>query len=514
MGLGTAGLGEAGLARSGVGLGSAGLEAGVAAPPGIVVGEGVAFGQTAVAGDMVFDLPAHNNGDLLALAHYIARTDDLTDLLLVTTPGWVELDAAERRVFSGTAMTQRVWTKFGDGVETQVTVNNGFAGGAGFALACVAISGVDAAIFDVTPLTAHSKLQNNSSNPTAIALTTTVDGAVMLLFCGHGRTFTTYAPPTGYADNANNSFNPATVYACSKKVDVAGLEAPGPWNTTGVNAGADNLLMSLTLLPGAGPGPDISAFSFDSDATLTGSVNLSSLENVFVTQDGLHLYCTKGALSNSVFQFSMSPAHDISSLAFVKEDDADGQNPRGISVREDGSQLFVLFRNPTNPDGIFRWPLSPNFDIAHNGPRTTLVVEPPGSNQPTGMHLTADGTKVYIVDVTGDEVLEFTLSTPYDLTTGTHTGTLDVSLEVAGVFGVTLSVGGRRAYVLDANNDEVEQYNLSIPFDIDSAVHSGVTPLAVAQGNGVNSRDIHLTDNDTKLYVVYVSSVVVELYTI
>ncbi len=218
-------------------------------PEGIIVGDGVAYGLTATAGDMVFTLPAHNNGDLLALAHYLARTDDVNDLTLVTTAGWVELDAAEHVVTSGTAMTQRVWTKFGDGAETEVTVNNGYVGGAGFALACVPISGVDPAIFDVTPLAGHSRLQLNSSNPTAIQITTTVDGAVMLLFCGQGRTFDTYAPPAGYDDNANNSFSTATIYACSKKVVSAGLETPGPWNTTGVAISADNLLMSLTLLP-------------------------------------------------------------------------------------------------------------------------------------------------------------------------------------------------------------------------------------------------------------------------
>ncbi len=216
----------------------------------IIVGAGVAYGQTAVAGDMVFTLPAHNAGDLLLLAHYLARSDDVNDFLLVSTPGWVELDAAERRVFSGSAMTQRVWTKIGDGVETQVTVNNQYVGGAAFSLACVAIDGVDAVeIFDPTPLTSHSKLQNNSANPTAVQLTTAFDNSVMFLFCGHSRTFATYAPPTGYSDDAKNSFSGATIYACSKKVTVAGLETPGPWNTTGVNAGADNLLMSVVLKP-------------------------------------------------------------------------------------------------------------------------------------------------------------------------------------------------------------------------------------------------------------------------
>lgn len=217
--------------------------------PGVTIGAGVAYGQVAVNGDMDFTLPVHNDGDLLLLTHYIGRTDNVNNFVLVTTPGWVEVSAALKPA-TGSAMTQRMWTKFGNGVETIVTVNNQYAGGAGFSLACVPCAGVrsvEPAIFDVTPSTSHAKLQNNSSNPTAVALTTIQDAAAVVLFCGHTRTFATYAPPTGYDDNANNSFNTATIYACSKIVSPAGLETPGPWNTTGVNAGADPLMMTVAL---------------------------------------------------------------------------------------------------------------------------------------------------------------------------------------------------------------------------------------------------------------------------
>lgn len=215
--------------------------------PGVTVGAGVAYGQIATAGDMVFALPAHDEGDLLLLTTYIARSDDINNFLLVSTPGWVEVPGSVIRVTSGSAMTQRSWTKFADGVETTVTINNQYAGGAGFSMACVPCAGVRSfppAIFD-GPVA--SKLQNNSSNPTATQRTTIQDAAAMVLFCGHSRTFATYAPPTGYDDNAKNSFSGATVYACSKIVSPAGLETPGPWNTTGVNAGADNLMLSVVL---------------------------------------------------------------------------------------------------------------------------------------------------------------------------------------------------------------------------------------------------------------------------
>ena len=122
--------------------------------------------------------------------------------------------------------------------------------------------------------------------------------------------------------------------------------------------------------------------------------------------------------------------------------------------------------------------------------------------------------KVYITDVIANEVLEFTLGTAFDMTTGSHTGTFDTSGEVTSIADVTMDLTGAKMYVLDQFNEEVEQYNLPIPFDIDSAVASGVTPLALEQGTGTDPTGIHLTDKATKLYAIYDDSPLVELYTI
>ncbi len=499
------GLGESGLAQAGVGLGGAGLEGGVAAaaPAGIVVGAGVAYGQTAVNGDMVFTLPAHNNGDLLALAHYIARTDDLNDFVLVTTPGWVELAAAERRVFSGTAMTQRVWTKFGDGVETQVTVNNQYAGGAGFALACVPVSGVDTAIFDVTPLTSHSKLQNNSSNPTAVQLTTTVDGAVMLLFCGHGRTFATYAPPTGYDDNANNSFNPATVYACSKKVVSAGLETPGPWNTTGVNAGADNLLMSLTLLPstGAPVAPNITDFSA---ASYSGDISASAVDpnGVFVDESGTRVFIANGSPGNDIDSYSMSTPFDLTTLSAVIASEAITTSPIGVFLKPDGTKLFVT--TFSSQIGVQEFPLSTPWDITTKGAMTLLSTAGDGATIPFGLHFSPDGLNVYTSD-NGGNLYQWSLASAWDVSSPTFVGSFDFTNEVAATKGQDLSLSndGTKLYLPDINlgtDSEVFQYGLSVPFDITTAFYSN---LVLTLTGRIGSSGFHMLDANDRFYAAY-----------
>ena len=259
--------------------------------------------------------------------------------------------------------------------------------------------------------------------------------------------------------------------------------------------------------------PKISDYLFNAEADLSGG-NRVSLNGVMVTDDGLHLYCCRSsAVVEDVFWFEMSVAHDLSSIAFTEENNADGQPPRGVFVRQDGSQLFISYRNPTNTDAIFRWPLSTAFDIDTKGSRTTLVTEPPGSNSPSGMHFRPDGTKVYITDTTANEVLEFTLGTPWDLTTGSHTGTFDTSGEVTTISDVTMSEDGSKMYVLDRFNEEVEQYNLTVLFDIDSAVASGITPLALEQGTGLDPVGISLVNNNAQLYVVYDDNRIVEQYT-
>lgn len=462
------------------------------AAAGIEVGAGVAYGLTATAGDMVFDLPAHSAGDVLVLATYIARTDDLNDLALVSTPGWVELDAAERRVFSGSAMTQRVWTKVGDGVETTVTVTNGYVGGAGFSLACVAVSGVHPDIFDVTPITSHSKLQNNSANPTAVALTSTVDGSLMILFCGHSRPFGTHDGPTGYATAAANSFSSASVYAVTKEIEVAGLETPGPWNTTGVNPGADNLLMSLTLKPDD-PDPDITEYIFGTTGTF--SISGNNHNTPYFNLPGTRAYFNRSS-SLETWQYSMSTPGDMSTISFeLTHDWGTTQLQRAISFNPDRSKFYKIRRSTTGADSFVSadpFSVTEAGEVAGGNPETltgvsTLapIVTPV---TPTAFVVPPGDLDLFVMsgDLADRSVYHYQMSIAGDAGTALPQGqVLDVSTEFdTNLFTMVYSPDGSKLFILGTNSGDViiAQYDMALRFDVTTAVYSGkqitVTPLS------------------------------------
>jgi len=260
--------------------------------------------------------------------------------------------------------------------------------------------------------------------------------------------------------------------------------------------------------------PNIDEFVFDSEVSISGGL-LTIPTAIWVSPDGLHLYATEETIaSNHVFWHEMSVAHDLSTISVTANTGGDGQSVRGIALREDGTEMFTHWRNPTNPDGFFRWLLTgPNWDVTQKASRTQLN-SPATGNTPTGLHFKADGTEMYSIDhgAGDDKIYQHTLSTPWDITTGTLTNTFDYTNEFTTAFGLVLTSDGAKMFVVDGTNTLIQQYNLSIPFDLSTAVYANRS-LTLEQNTGVSPRDISIRD-DNKLYVIYNTGAYVEKYVI
>lgn len=103
-----------------------------------------------------------------------------------------------------------------------------------------------------------------------------------------------------------------------------------------------------------------------------------------------------------------------------------------------------------------------------------------GDGNPTGVWLGNNGTSLYTVGTSQDDIDQFTLSTAYDISTASFTRTF------AGSFGgnpqaILFSDNGARLWVLDGGSDQIKEFALSTPFDISTT------------GSVLNFRDF--TDN-------------------
>src|SRR6056300_1055334 len=160
---------------------------------------------------------------------------------------------------------------------------------------------------------------------------------------------------------------------------------------------------------------------------------------------------------------------------------------------------------------------SENYTRLDSAPATTLDFVPDTSNTSysnksvsvastenglQGIYLKDDGTKMYLVGYQNDAVLQYTLSTAYDVSTATYDSvSFSVTPEGNTVpSGLFFKPDGTKMYVLGYGNDTVFQYALSTAWDISTASYE-------SKSFNVNSQEtqptfVHMNDDGTKMYIV------------
>ena len=171
-------------------------------------------------------------------------------------------------------------------------------------------------------------------------------------------------------------------------------------------------------------------------------------------------------------------------------------NPTGLTFNNDGTKMFVS-GNAGNDVGEYS--LTTAFDVstATFVGRFEVVNE---DNNPSGVAFNNDGTKMFVTGFTGDNVYEYTLSTGFDLTsTVSFVDSFDVSTHETAPGGLTFNNEGTKMFVVGENAKEVNEYTLTTPFDVSSA--SFVDSFDVV-GQVWRPRDVAFNNDGTKMFVV------------
>lgn len=120
-----------------------------------------------------------------------------------------------------------------------------------------------------------------------------------------------------------------------------------------------------------------------------------------------------------------------------------------------------------------------------------------------GMYVSPNGDKIYTahgaISYTQGRIEEYTLSTEWDITTAGYVRTFNLTTGASFTYatGVEFKPDGTKMYVSGLTNSgyKVAQYNLSVPWDISSAVY--ITSISVVAPSGVR-----LQDNGKYLYIL------------
>jgi sugar lactone lactonase YvrE len=110
-------------------------------------------------------------------------------------------------------------------------------------------------------------------------------------------------------------------------------------------------------------------------------------------------------------------------------------------------------------DTIYQYTLSTPFDVSTASYASKSFGVGGEEPSPTDLALSEDGTAMYVVGNTNDTVYQYTLSTPFDASTASYASkSFSVTGEETVPRGLALGSDGENMYALGSTNDTIYQY--------------------------------------------------------
>ena len=210
------------------------------------------------------------------------------------------------------------------------------------------------------------------------------------------------------------------------------------------------------------------------------------------------MYVTGGNTA-AIYQYSLSTAGDVSTASYdsvsfsVSSQDS---NPNGMAFNNDGTKMFVL---GNNTDTVYQYSLSSAFDMSSASYDSVSFSVASQETTPRSIRFNNDGTSMYVAGTVTDSVYQYTLTSAFDLSTASYASkTFSFTSETSDVRAVLFNGDGTKMFMLDGTNDDLKQYSLSTAFDVSTASYDSVSFDVSSQDN--NPLALHFNSDGTVFY--------------
>ena len=223
---------------------------------------------------------------------------------------------------------------------------------------------------------------------------------------------------------------------------------------------------------------NVSDASFDGeDETFSVRSQHTYASGFVFNNDGTKFYVVGG--NSNVYEYDISTAYDISTSSYngnsyyLTNGSYGLSQPESLAFNSDGTKMFMV---ESNQRRVFEYSLSTAFDItsaSYSNINLSIVYQ---ESSPSSITFNNDGTKMFLVGTNGQDVNEYTLSTGFDLSsTVNFIGSFDVSSQEIYPSSITFNNDGTKMFVSGHSGDDVNEYSLTTPFSLVnvSGEHSG-----------------------------------------
>jgi DNA-binding beta-propeller fold protein YncE len=211
------------------------------------------------------------------------------------------------------------------------------------------------------------------------------------------------------------------------------------------------------------------------------SVSLSSnIEGVAVSKDGTRIYLTNEG-ANRIDEYELSTPYDISTATNKRTRNTG--NEEGAHIELDGNSF--IFGDDGNGVATQLF-----FDTAFNLNSVSTTTSFDASDQigtsQQAVAMSYDGTKFYTIGRSPARLAQYSLSNPFDISSGSVDATIDLTnlfgFEPGNLAGMDLTTDGYFMYITEGDgSDETFQFELSTPNDFTTATN--IATINTPEGN-------------------------------
>mgnify|MGYP000244361917 CR=1 FL=1 len=207
----------------------------------------------------------------------------------------------------------------------------------------------------------------------------------------------------------------------------------------------------------------------------------------------------KGALKLKVFLvlfslfFSSLALAEPTFIANLDISDDEG-SATGITFKPDGTKMYIT---GIGADKILQYNLTTAFDITSAALEKSVLIRTV-EGAPEDVKFNSDGTVIFILGTGGNGIDRWSLSTPYDIGSITAADTTFTSIG-GDPRGLAFNNDGTKMFVLNQTNTRVEEYNLSTPYNPDT---KGSVANTLGNARSASHQGLGFNNDGSKIFIV------------
>ena len=251
--------------------------------------------------------------------------------------------------------------------------------------------------------------------------------------------------------------------------------------------GIDTESFKPVAVTGATPSLNVGTYNYFDNGTLTANTTVSFAS---VPTTASWTYTAKGSLLTSA-AYNLTVAAYESKLSIASQE----ANLRGLEFSTDGTFLYVI--GSAGKD-VNQYTLTTAFDVT-TATFTRAFSINAQEDDPTGVDFKPDGTEMYVIGKSGDDVNQYTLSTAWNVSTATYTRAFSVSAQEINLTGIDFKTDGTEMYLIGSQGLDVNQYTLTTAWDISSA---SFTRLFSVSAKDTNPTDVKFRSDGLGMFIL------------